>query len=164
MFGAEEQLDATAKSAAYAESPALPPGALRWSQAMALLGLIVLAGSLVNWESPDFLKYGAFLTIAILSSGVPIDVPGVAGSFSLIFLFVLFGTLELTRSETVDTVATLMALAQCYGQRPGTRTPPSLPRRLQCQDLDTATQCLGSMLGRGVVRADVGRCRAGGRQ
>jgi diguanylate cyclase (GGDEF)-like protein/putative nucleotidyltransferase with HDIG domain len=127
MSGAERQPDArtseaaTEAAAAYAEKyPALPPGALRWSQAMALLGLIVLTGSLVNWESPDVLKYGAFLTIAIISSGVPIDVPGVAGSFSLIFLFVLFGTLELTRSETVF-LATLMALAQCYGQRPRAR-------------------------------------------
>jgi diguanylate cyclase (GGDEF)-like protein/putative nucleotidyltransferase with HDIG domain len=150
MFGAEEQPDAAAakeleKSAAYAEKyPALPPGALRWSQAMALLGLIVLVGSLVNWESPDFLKYGAFLTIAILSSGVPIDVPGVAGSFSLIFLFVLFGTLELTRSETVY-LATLMALAQCYGQRPRARAAMTI--------FHTGAAALGAAVAHGVYNA-----------
>lgn len=100
--------------------PALSPAALRWVQSMAVLGLVVVVASLANWESPDLLKYGAFLTIAVLSSFVPMDVPGVTGSFSLTFLFVLFGTLELTRPETV-LLGVLMAAAQRFGQRPPMR-------------------------------------------
>ncbi len=100
--------------------PALSQGVLRYVQIMALLGGIVMGGALANWESMDFLKYGAFLTVAIFSAGVPIEVPGVAGPFSLTFLFVLFGALELTRSETVM-MAALMTVAQCYSESPRTR-------------------------------------------
>jgi diguanylate cyclase (GGDEF)-like protein/putative nucleotidyltransferase with HDIG domain len=89
-------------------------------QATALFGSIVLAGSLLNWESPDVLKYLAFLTVAIFSSGAPIDVPSVSGRFSLAFLFVLFGTLDLTRPETV-LLSALMTLAQGWSQTPRIR-------------------------------------------
>ncbi len=81
--------------------PALPRNVMLCVLTTALAGLIVLVSSLANWESPDLLKYGAFLTVAIFSSGAVIDVPSVTGSFSLTFLFVLFGTLELTKPETV---------------------------------------------------------------
>ena len=126
------------------EYPGFTPGVLRWVQIMAVLGLIVLGHSLANWESPDLLKYGAFLTVAILSSGVPIDVPGVAGSFSLIFLVVLFGTLELSRPETV-TLAALMALAQRYGQRPRTRAAMTI--------FNVGVAALGAAVAHGVYHA-----------
>ena len=94
-------------------------------QVTALAGLIVLVGSLANWESPDLLKYCAFLTVAIFSSGALIDVPSVTGSFSLTFLFVLFGTLELTRPETV-LLSALMTLAHGWSQTPRTRAALSV--------------------------------------
>src|SRR5271168_3860556 len=100
--------------------PELPRRVMRCVHLMALTGLIVLATSVVNWESPDLLKYGAFLTVAIFSSGAPISVPSVTGSFSLTFLFVLFGTLELTKPETV-LLSTLMTLAFCWSRSPRVR-------------------------------------------
>jgi diguanylate cyclase (GGDEF)-like protein/putative nucleotidyltransferase with HDIG domain len=100
--------------------PALPHSVMLCVQGMALAGLILLGGSLANWETPDLLKYVAFLTIAIFSSGVAIDVSSVAGRFSLTFLFVLFGTLELTRSETV-LLSGLMTVAHCWTRSPRTR-------------------------------------------
>ena len=94
--------------------PSLPRGVMLCVQLAGIAGFTVLFSSVTNWESPDLLKFGAFLTIAIFSSGVAIDVPSVSGTFSLIFLFVLFGTLELTKPETV-LLSALMALAHCYG-------------------------------------------------
>jgi diguanylate cyclase (GGDEF)-like protein/putative nucleotidyltransferase with HDIG domain len=100
--------------------PALPQNVMLCVLTTALAGSIVLISSLANWESPDLLKYGAFLTVAIFSSGAVIDVPSVTGSFSLTFLFVLFGTLELTGPETV-LMGTLMALGHCWSQSPRIR-------------------------------------------
>jgi len=105
--------------------PALPHRVMLCVQVTALAGLIVLVGSLANWESPDLLKYCAFLTVAIFSSGALIDVPSVTGSFSLTFLFVLFGTLELTRPETV-LLSALMTLAHGWSQTPRTRAALSV--------------------------------------
>jgi diguanylate cyclase (GGDEF)-like protein/putative nucleotidyltransferase with HDIG domain len=105
--------------------PPLSQSVMRCVQVTGLAGLVVLIGSLVNWESMDLLKYGAFLTVAIFSSGALISVPSITGSFSLTFLFVLFGTLELTRSETV-LLSALMTLGHCWSQSPRTRAALSI--------------------------------------
>ena len=58
--------------------PPLSRRRLLCAQGMGLAGVAsVVGGSLVNWESPDLLKYGAFLTVGIFSSGAAIDVPSV---------------------------------------------------------------------------------------
>lgn len=103
--------------------PPLPRGVLLCVRVTGLAASIVLIGSLANWDSPDLLKYCAFLTVAIFSSGTLIDVPSVAGPFSLAFLFVLFGTLDLTRPETV-----LMALVMTvvHNRWLSPRTRPAL--------------------------------------
>ncbi|MBZ5602176.1 MAG: hypothetical protein LAO79_07720, partial [Acidobacteriia bacterium] len=72
--------------------------------------------AVANWESPDLLKYGGFLIVAICSSGMRLSVPGITGTLSLTFLFVLFGIAELTASETVF-LGALVTLAQCYWGR-----------------------------------------------
>jgi diguanylate cyclase (GGDEF)-like protein/putative nucleotidyltransferase with HDIG domain len=82
-----------------------------------MLGFAVLAAALMNWKSPDLLKYGGFLAIAILSSGMRISVPGVTGSLPLTFLFVLFGVVDLSASETVM-LGAVMTLIQCYWNQP----------------------------------------------
>jgi diguanylate cyclase (GGDEF)-like protein/putative nucleotidyltransferase with HDIG domain len=100
--------------------PALSHNVMLCAQGMGVAALIVVGGSLVNWESPDLLKYAAFLTVAIFSSGAAIDVPSVTGTLSLTFLFVLFGTLELTRPETV-LLSALMTLGHCWTRSPRIR-------------------------------------------
>ncbi len=77
----------------------------------------MLAVSLAGWDSPDVVRYLAFLGLAVLASGMRISVPGLTGTLSLTFLFVLFGLLELTLSETV-LMAAVMTLIQCYWRQP----------------------------------------------
>src|ERR1700691_4890059 len=95
----------------------LPPKARVFIGVVTALGIAVLALSCMNWESPDLLKYGGFLMVAIFSSGLRIRVPGVTGTLSLTFLFVLFGVIELTPSETV-VLGVLVTLIQCYWNQP----------------------------------------------
>ncbi len=77
----------------------------------------MLAVTLAGWDSPDLLRYLSFFGIAILASGMRISVPGLTGTLSLTFLFVLFGLIELTPSETV-LMAAVMTLIQCYWNQP----------------------------------------------
>jgi diguanylate cyclase (GGDEF)-like protein/putative nucleotidyltransferase with HDIG domain len=76
-----------------------------------------MAVTFAGWDSPDLLRFLAFFGIAILSSGMRINVPELTGTLSLTFLFALFGLIELTPSETV-LMASVMTLIQCYWNRP----------------------------------------------
>jgi hypothetical protein len=91
----------------------LPSRALLYVRITALLGLIVLGVAIAGWDSPDAYRYLAFFGIAVIASGMRIHVPGLTGSLSLTFLFVLFGLVELTLSETI-LMAGVMTLIQCY--------------------------------------------------
>lgn len=82
-----------------------------------LFGIVVLSLAAFKWESPDLLKYGGFLMVAIFSCGMRISVPGITGTLSLTFLFVLFGVVELTGPETV-VLGSLVTLLQCYWNQP----------------------------------------------
>src|SRR5215469_1481003 len=93
--------------------PALPQKALLYIQATTLLALTLFISSLVNWASDDLLKYSGFLVVALFSSGMKISVPGVPGTLSLSFLFVLFGVVDLTRPETV-VLGAIMTLVGAY--------------------------------------------------
>jgi diguanylate cyclase (GGDEF)-like protein/putative nucleotidyltransferase with HDIG domain len=73
--------------------------------------------TIAGWESPDVYRYLGFLGVAILSSGMQISLPGITGTLSLTFLFVLFGLAELTVSETT-VLAAVMTLIQCYWNQP----------------------------------------------
>ncbi len=84
----------------------------------AALAAVVLVRGAWSWESPDLFKYTGFLLAAIATSGMRIRNPGVNGTLSLTFLFVLFGILALTPSETL-LLGVLATLAQCcWGPTP----------------------------------------------
>ena len=91
----------------------LPLKARAFIGLLTALGLSVLALAVANWESPDLLKYGGFMMVAIFSSGMQLSVPGVTGTLSLTFLFVLFGVIELSGPETV-VMGAVLTLVQCY--------------------------------------------------
>ena len=82
----------------------------------------VLANSAVYWHSPDLIKFGAFLSISLISAGARLRVPGMTEPLPLGFLFVLLGLVELTPSETI-LLACGVALIQCYWNQP--QRPPA---------------------------------------
>ncbi len=99
------------------DSAPLPLRARKYIGFTSALGLAVLVIAIANWESPDLLKYGGFLAVAIFSSGMRISVPGITGTLSLTFLFVLFGVVQLSGPETV-VLGALVTLVQCYWNQP----------------------------------------------
>ena len=76
------------------------------------LGIVVLALAIGEWESADLVKYTGFLLMAVCCSGMRISVPGMPGTLSLNFIFVLFGLVDLSASETV-VLGAIVTVVQC---------------------------------------------------
>jgi diguanylate cyclase (GGDEF)-like protein/putative nucleotidyltransferase with HDIG domain len=88
------------------------------------ISLIVIAGLAtliyggVHQSSRNIAEFICYLGIAILASRLKVNLPGITGTLSVNFLFILIGVLELSFSETLILGAVSM-LAQClYPERP----------------------------------------------
>ncbi len=81
-----------------------------------LIGALSLGVALSGWSSPDLLKFGGFLAVAVLSAGIQFNVPGVTSALSLSLLFAFFGMVELTGPETVMLSSTA-AVVECFWNR-----------------------------------------------
>jgi putative nucleotidyltransferase with HDIG domain len=85
------------------------------------LGALSLLVAVTGWTSPDLLKFGGFLAVAVLSAGIRFNAPGVTSALSPCLLFTFFGVVELTSPETVI-LSSAAALAGCFWnqeRRPG---------------------------------------------
>ncbi len=76
------------------------------------VGGFILANEMYLWESPDILRYLCYLILAVLSSRLKVNLPGIAGTMSLFFIFVLFGIMRLTLPETM-LIGCAATLVQC---------------------------------------------------
>ena len=66
-----------------------------------LLGSGVLTYTVLHGTSSNPLKFFCFLAIALLASRLRVNLPGITGTMSVNFLFLLLGVLELSLSETM---------------------------------------------------------------
>jgi diguanylate cyclase (GGDEF)-like protein/putative nucleotidyltransferase with HDIG domain len=83
-----------------------------------LAGLACLLYGGVHQTSKNIAEFICYLGIAILASRAKVNLPGITGTLSVSFLFVLIGVLELSFSETLILGAVSM-LAQClHPERP----------------------------------------------
>jgi len=76
-------------------------GARVFIAAMALAALGCFYTALTNWHSSDPLKFLCYLAVALLASSLKIKLPGINGTMSVNFLFILLGVLELSFGETL---------------------------------------------------------------
>src|SRR5215470_16408070 len=76
----------------------------------ALAGAVVLIFSLSHWQSQDPTRFVCYLLVALLASGLKVQLPGIDGTMSVNFLFILLGVMELNLSETllIGCAATLL--------------------------------------------------------
>src|SRR5246500_2477270 len=83
---------------------------------MSGLGTLIYGG--IHQSSKNIAEFICYLGIAILASRLKVTLPGITGTLSVSFLFILVGILELSFSETLILGAVAM-LAQClYPDRP----------------------------------------------
>jgi len=64
-------------------------------------GACVLAGALANWSSPDPLLWTIYLILSVLAAVVKLRLPGMEGTYSLGFLFLLYGVAHFSLPETL---------------------------------------------------------------
>jgi diguanylate cyclase (GGDEF)-like protein/putative nucleotidyltransferase with HDIG domain len=101
-------------------------GSLRsmsWAARLFII-LIVIAGMAtliyggVHQTSKNIAEFICYLGIGILSSRLKVSLPGITGTLSVNFLFILVGVLELSLTETLI-LGSVSMLAQClYPERP----------------------------------------------
>src|SRR3984893_10689859 len=77
------------------------------------LGFAVLAGCLLfQAEFPDLPRYFSYLLLAVVASTLNVRLPGITGTMSVNFLFILIGIADFTLAETL-TMGCLAILIQC---------------------------------------------------
>jgi diguanylate cyclase (GGDEF)-like protein/putative nucleotidyltransferase with HDIG domain len=81
--------------------------------ATAVIGIAVIFTAILHWQSQDLLRFTAYLGIALLTAGLKVVLPGINGTMSVSFLFILLGVLELSFSETVI-IGCAATLVQCF--------------------------------------------------
>src|SRR5258708_10878482 len=74
------------------------------------LGVTVLGSGLWHWQSADLMRFTCYLLVDMLASSLKVQLPGIDGTMSVNFLFILLGVMELSLSETlaIGCVATLV--------------------------------------------------------
>ncbi len=68
---------------------------------VALIGSSVFAYGMLHWHSQDLIRLAVYVLIAAVASGLKVSLPGVNGTMSVNFLFVLLGIVELNLPETL---------------------------------------------------------------
>ena len=88
-------------------------GAQVFIAAMALAALGCFYVALAHWQSSDPIKFLCYLAVALLASSLKIKLPGINGTMSVNFLFILLGVLEMSFAETV-VIGFAAVLVQSY--------------------------------------------------
>jgi hypothetical protein len=84
--------------------------------AMAVLGTGALVYGAQSWTSTDPVKFVWYLLISLLASRLRVQLPGITGTMSVNFLFILLGTIELSLGETLI-IGCTATLAQSFVSR-----------------------------------------------
>ena len=96
----------------------LPAGAKVFISAISALGIAALVYGVLRPSSRNIAEFICYLGVAILASRLKVNLPGVAGTMTMSFLFVLLGILQLSFSETLILASASMVVGWLYPDRP----------------------------------------------
>ncbi len=80
-----------------------------------LCGTAVLTFSVLHGRSENPLKFSCYLAIALAASRLKVNLPGITGTMSVNFLFLLLGVLELSFAEAMA-LGCAAVVVQCLGR------------------------------------------------
>jgi hypothetical protein len=83
-----------------------------------LCGTAILVYGAIHQSSKNIAEFICYLGIAILASRLKVTLPGITGTLSVNFLFILLGVLELSFSETLTLGAVSILAQTLYPERP----------------------------------------------
>src|SRR4051794_40700050 len=66
-----------------------------------IVGLVTLELSMSQWHWIDLARFSCYLVVALLASGLKVSLPGINGSMSVNFFFIILGVMELSLPETL---------------------------------------------------------------
>jgi diguanylate cyclase (GGDEF)-like protein/putative nucleotidyltransferase with HDIG domain len=66
-----------------------------------LAGICVAIYTMAHWQMSDPVRFACYLLIAMLASGLKVSLPGINGSMSVNFFFIILGVMELSIPETL---------------------------------------------------------------
>jgi diguanylate cyclase (GGDEF)-like protein/putative nucleotidyltransferase with HDIG domain len=93
-------------------------GARLYITVVVALGSFVLAVGAMHPTSHQPIKFSCYLLVAVVASRLKVNLPGITGTMSVNFLFILLGILELSFAETLA-LGCFAILTQCfYRDRP----------------------------------------------
>ena len=81
--------------------------------ATVLTGFSVLVLGLRDGQWNDPIRYTCYMILAVVASGMKVNLPGVTGTMSVIFLFILIGINELSLAQTL-VMGCLGTVVQCF--------------------------------------------------
>ena len=105
----------------------LMPTKAKFFIALAIIpGLIMLSLGVSHWESADPVRFTIYLLLALVASTLKVRLPGLTGTMSLNFLFMLIGISQMSFSETLA-LGAIATVTQCLWN---SRLRPSIPQVL----------------------------------
>src|ERR1700682_3707762 len=95
-------------------------GARIYVSAVIIIGSCVTISELSRWESTDLVRFFCYLVLAVLASRLKVALPAITGTLSVLFIFILFGIVELSLPEALfmGLTATLIQCAWHTSQKP----------------------------------------------
>jgi hypothetical protein len=76
-----------------------------------ILGAAILVAALGHWQSTNLSQFGTYMVLALIASTRKVKLPGITGTYSLSFFFILLGISELSLAETI-TIGSVSAVVQ----------------------------------------------------
>ncbi len=89
-------------------------------------GLTMLSLGVSHWESADPVRFTIYLLLALVASTLKVRLPGLTGTMSMNFLFILIGVSQLSFSETLA-LGAIATVTQCVWK---TKVRPTIPQVL----------------------------------
>jgi len=80
---------------------------------MAIGGGVAIYDALIAWHSDDLMRFFCNLAVCVLVSGLKVNLPGIKGTMSVNFLFILIGVSQMTLGETL-VLGCAGTLVQCF--------------------------------------------------
>ena len=74
------------------------------------MGVLCLVSA--NWEMPHLARFACYLVVCIVASALKVSLPGILGTMSMNFLFILIGILDMGAGQTL-LMGCVGALVQC---------------------------------------------------
>src|SRR6516165_10241832 len=93
-------------------------GARLYITVVVALGSFVLAVGAMHPTSHQPAKFACYLVVAVAASRLKVNLPGITGTMSVNFLFILLGILELSFGQTLALGCTAILVQCVYRDRP----------------------------------------------